>query len=102
MLTMALLVVHALASTPPQEPDIVVVGERLGRLSVNVGRDAKGRMTCGLSESSGSARLDRRLCKEASACVRSGAQERDAIAACIDARKPHLLDDLRRVRDDNG
>ena len=83
-------------SEPRTEADIVVIGRRLAGLSVNVGRDARGRFTCGLSASSGSGRLDAELCRTASRCVREGATDNAGVAACIDRRKPDLLADLRR------
>lgn len=84
------------AAEPQTEADIVVIGRRLAGLTVNVGRDARGRFTCGLNASSGSVRLDAALCRTASRCVREGASNHGAVAACIDRRKPALLTDLRR------
>lgn len=84
------------AAEPQTEADIVVIGRRLAGVSANVGRDARGRFTCSLSASSGSGRLDAELCRTASRCVREGANNNAAVAACIDRRKPALLADLRR------
>ncbi|WP_066812635.1 hypothetical protein [Sphingomonas asaccharolytica] len=83
-------------AVPADQPDIVVVAERLKQVTVTVGRDPRGRSTCALSRSTGSASLDGQLCKTAAKCVKSGAVAPAAIAGCIDARKPALLDDLRR------
>lgn len=79
----------------PAEEEIVVIGQRLARLSAFVRQDG-GRLSCSLSESSGNARLDARLCRTAARCVRDGARENDAVRACIDRRRPALLADLRR------
>lgn len=92
----ALAVAAQVAPAPANESDIVVIAKRLQSVSVNVGRDPRGRFSCGLSQSTGSAKLDEQLCKAATACVRKGAVESAAVSACIDARKPALLDDLRR------
>lgn len=83
-------------AAPADQPDIVVIAERLKQVTVTVGRDPRGRSTCALSRSTGSASLDAQLCKTAAKCVTSGATAPAAIAVCIDARKPALLDDLRR------
>uniref|UniRef100_UPI0035CB4703 hypothetical protein n=1 Tax=uncultured Sphingomonas sp. TaxID=158754 RepID=UPI0035CB4703 len=85
------------AAPPAEEPDIVVIGRRLAALSVAVGRDARGRFTCGLSASSGNARLDEQLCRTAAQCVKTGAINHAAVSACIDGRKPALLEDVRRT-----
>jgi hypothetical protein len=80
----------------PVESDIVVIGQRLQSIAAIVGKDAHGRFTCSLSASSGNVRLDANLCKTASQCVAKGAATPEAVSACIDARKPALLDQLRR------
>jgi hypothetical protein len=83
------------APAPADEGDIVVIGQRLAKLSVMVGKDPRGRFTCNLSETSGSAQLDAQLCRTASKCVATGAGDATAVSACIDRRKPALLADLR-------
>ena len=80
----------------PTDEEIVVIAQKLNGLAVYVGRDAKGRYHCDLSESSGNARLDAQLCKTSAACVKKGATEQAAIKACIDKRKSTLLADFRR------
>ncbi|MEG3178313.1 hypothetical protein U1872_18880 [Sphingomonas sp. RB3P16] len=82
---------------PAAEPDIVVIGRRLAALSVTVGHDPRGRFTCGLSASSGNARLDEQVCRTAANCVKSGANDQGAVSAWIDGRKPALLEDVRRT-----
>lgn len=90
---MILLALMLQALPVQEEPDIVVIGKRLERVSVIVGRDARGKFTCGLNQSTGSARLDASLCKTAATCVRSRAKD---VQACVDARKPALLADVRQ------
>jgi len=92
----ALVLAATLQATPaPAEEEIIVIGQRLARLSVFVRQEGR-RMSCSLSESSGNARLDAQLCRAAARCVRDGARENEAVRACIDRRKPALLADLRR------
>lgn len=94
-----LVLALALQATPVgiQEPDIEVIGRRLASVSVIVGRDPRGHFTCGLSQSSGNAHLDEQLCRVAAKCVKSGATDHGAVSACIDRRKPALLEDVRRA-----
>ena len=96
-----LIALAALAqATPapsPLEADILVIGRRLDQLSVVVGKDARGKFTCSLSETSGNAGLDRNLCKSAAKCVKDGARDQAGVSACIDRRKPALLADVRRT-----
>lgn len=86
------------AQIPSAEDEIVVLGRRLAALQVIVGRDARGKFTCGLSQSSGNVELDSALCKVAATCVRKGANDQGGVTACIEARKPALLDAVRRMR----
>jgi len=84
------------------EDEIVVLGRRLATTQVIVGRDTQGKFTCGLSQSSGNGKLDAALCKAAAVCVRKGANDPPGVAACIEARKPALLDAFRRARGGKG
>ena len=77
------------------EVDIVVVAERLAALEVNIGKDANGRFTCGLSQSSGSLRLDARLCKASAKCAKRHGSDAAAVKACVTSDKPKLLAQLR-------
>lgn len=93
---MILTILALMLQTVPvtaEETDIVVIGHRLRQVSVIVGRDARGKFTCSLNRSSGRARLDAQLCRAAAQCVRQKARD---VGACVDARKPELLDDVRR------
>ncbi|MCP4027571.1 MAG: hypothetical protein GY736_14870 [Sphingomonas sp.] len=96
MIALALALAVQGTPLPAEEPDIVVIGRRLAALSVRVGRDPQGRFTCGLSQSTGNARLDEQLCRTAAKCVKTGAIDQVAAAACIDRRKPALLEGVRR------
>lgn len=93
MIALALLL---MLQATPTEDEIIVIGQRFAALSATVGRDTKGRYTCGLSGTSGSAKLDGSLCKTATTCVRKGAADQVQVAACIEKRKPMLLAEFRR------
>jgi hypothetical protein len=96
MLALALLVTAQAAPEPvPTDEEIVVIAQKLDSLSVRVGRDAKGRYHCDLSESSGTARLDASLCKTSATCVKNGASAQSEVTACIDRRKSTLLAEFR-------
>jgi len=95
---MLLLAVQA----APADDEIVVLGRRLAATQVIVGRDAQGKFTCGLSQSSGNGKLDAALCKAAATCVRKGAGDQAGVTACIEARKPALLDAIRRASGGKG
>ena len=96
ILAFALLAIAQAPEPVPTDEEIVVIAQKLNGLAVYVGRDAKGRYHCDLSESSGNARLDAQLCKTSATCVKKGATEQAAIKACIDKRKSTLLADFRR------
>lgn len=93
ILSALLLLTPAVQDAPAEETDIVVIGKRLDAMSVIVGRDARGKFTCGLNQSSGNARLDASLCRTAATCVRKRAPD---VQACVTARKPALLADVRQ------
>jgi hypothetical protein len=87
----------------PVDQEITVMGARLQALSVMLGHDARGKLACNLSESSGNAGVDEQLCKTAARCFKQGATEHAAMHACIDARKPAILEDFAaRVRARQG
>lgn len=102
-MSFALLLLLA-AQTPPDDPasEIVVIARRFEGIQVTVGKDARGHFTCGLSQSSGSVRLDERLCKASAKCVAKGAGSNEAVRVCIDRRKPGLLADFRREWQSGG
>ncbi|MBO9498305.1 MAG: hypothetical protein J7496_07560 [Novosphingobium sp.] len=94
----ALLAILLAGSAPAVEGgDIVVIAQRFAGISASVTRDAAGKYGCALSDTSGSAKLDSRLCKAATQCVRKGAAASDEVKACIEAAKPKLLADFRRT-----
>lgn len=100
MIISALLLAAAPAAEPPMTVDeeIVVIGQRLQGISVLVGRTPDGDLTCSVDRTSGSTRLDKRLCKTAAKCVRDNSDNPvDAvIKSCIDQKKPKLLAQLRK------
>lgn len=96
----ATLALFAAAQEPPLDPlteeEIVIVGQRLQRVTVNVGRDAKGRWHCGLTGSTGYPKLDERLCRATTKCVQKGKSDDTAIQACVAKAKPRLIAELRK------
>lgn len=96
ILAFALLTTLQAHEPVPTDDEIVVIAQKLNGLAVYVGRDAKGRYHCDLSESSGNARLDAQLCKTSATCVKKGASNQAEVKACIDKRKSTLLADFRR------
>lgn len=96
ILAFALLTIAQAPEPVPTDEEIVVIAQKLNGLAIYVGRDAKGRYHCDLSESSGNARLDAQLCKTSATCVKKGATEQTEVKACIDKRKSTLLADFRR------
>lgn len=99
MLATALLLQSAPAATEPvpTTDEIVVIARRFDALSVGIGRDAKGRYFCNLSDTSGSRALDARLCKATAQCVRKGATGDGAVKACIAKQKRSVLADFRKA-----
>lgn len=95
MLPLALLAAVA-ATSQPSEDEIIVIGKRLSAIEVSISRDAKGRLSCGLSGSSGNARIDQQLCKVSASCFRKGAESGEAVRACVQQRKAGLFDAFRR------
>ncbi|WP_066528347.1 hypothetical protein [Erythrobacter sp. CCH5-A1] len=79
------------------EGEIVVTLERLRRVTVNVVRDPQGRWHCGLAGSTGQARLDDRLCRAVTKCVRKGADSRAKVDACIRTSRAGLARELERA-----
>ena len=96
MIMLAVLAAAQVAAAPAAEDEIVVIGRRFAQTAVIVGKDARGRLTCDLTASSGNVRLDERLCRTASKCVIKGATDNAVVKACIDRKKPDLFADFRR------
>ena len=96
ILSLALLAMAQATEPPPTDEEIVVIARRMNEISVNVGRDPKGRYRCSLSASTGFRRLDDRLCKTVTKCVRKGAANDAAIKECVATSKPKLIEQLRR------
>ena len=100
MIALATLALFAAVQEPALDPlseeEIVIVGQRLNGVTVNVGRDAKGRWHCGLTGSTGYPKLDERLCRATTKCVQKGKSDDAAINACVAKAKPGLLAELRK------
>lgn len=95
MLAAALLFL-APAPVASEAPEIVVVAERFNRLTVSVGQDAKGAWHCSLDGSSGVPRLDDRLCRAVTACVRKQARGGKATEDCVQQNRGRLLRKWKR------
>jgi hypothetical protein len=101
-LLFALLLLQGAADAGPPEADfaeiqeITVVAQRLRQISANVSRDEQGKYQCGLSQSTGLAKLDAALCKATTSCVRKGKDKPDDVCACVAKAKPSLI---ARIRD---
>lgn len=102
MIGLALLALAA-AVAPSGDDEIVVMGRTLEGLAVILARDPAGKLSCNLSASSGDRGVDAGLCKTAARCFKQGAIENAAMRACIDARKPAILNEFAaRVRARQG
>jgi hypothetical protein len=93
---MALAALMLLQTPAATEEEILVVARQLPSTSVWLSRNQAGKLVCGMNQSSGSRRMDERLCKAAAHCLKHGNAQPPQMRACIDARKPQLLDALRR------
>lgn len=99
-----------LASPPPilaeppvaPEDEIVMVLNRLRSITVNVGRDRARGWHCGLDQSTGRAKLDRRLCGAVTKCVKKGATDDAAVQACIRSSRAGLVRELERSMNKRG
>lgn len=102
---MIALAVLALLQAAPvaAEEEITVMGRRMAALAVILGRDARGKLACNLSESSGEGGVDAQLCKTAARCFQQGSVAAEAMRDCIELRKPAILEDFAaRVRARQG
>ena len=91
------LVIAALATTAAAEAnEILVVAERLQRVTVRVTQDHEGHWYCSMDASSGVPSLDANLCKAVTKCVRKGAATEAATRACVTDSKAFLLAQYRR------
>lgn len=89
------LFLTAAAPETAASDEITVIGQRLQSVTVAVAREPSGRYGCSISQTTGNDWLDSRLCETATTCVRKGAETPEAVTACVTARKPDLLDEVR-------
>ncbi|QDP19431.1 hypothetical protein [Sphingomonas xanthus] len=82
--------------TAVQEPDIVVIGRRFQSVEVQLVRDRQGKLHCSLDRSSGSLKLDERLCRASAKCVKQVGSDDAAVKQCITTQKPRLLATFKR------
>ncbi|MEM6857167.1 MAG: hypothetical protein AAF559_04775 [Pseudomonadota bacterium] len=86
------------ASEPLQEPvpEIVVLGN-LRSLKVMVGQDPQGSWHCSMDKSTGRPKLDHSFCKAVTKCVRKGADDSQAVDACIRETRSRLVRKVERA-----
>ena len=96
MIALAVLALAALQAPADPEQEILVVARQLPSVSVWMSRNSAGKYVCGMNQSSGSRRMDDRLCRAAALCLKQRQDTPVLMRACIDARKPELLDQFRR------
>lgn len=101
MSIIALLLLATVADAPAAD-DITVIGERLKSVSVAVARDPGGRYGCSINQTTGNIWLDTRVCETATTCAQKGAETSDAVNACVTARKPDLLAEVRTAVSKQG
>ena len=94
MIVTALLLSLQAAPAEPI-PEIVVLGN-LRSIQVSVGQDREGSWHCSLDRTTGRARLDDRLCRAVTDCVRDGASDDAAISVCIREERGRLIRRIER------
>ncbi len=94
ILAMLLLSIQAAPAEPV--PEIVVLGN-LRSIQASVGQDREGNWHCSLSKSTGRARLDDRFCRAVTKCVREGADDQQAVSACIRDTRSRLVRQVERA-----
>lgn len=85
----ALLALAQTALPPPDEPEIVVLGQ-LRALQANVGQGPDGKWYCSLSGSTGPPKLDDKFCRAVTKCVRKGASDSETVDTCIRTTRNRL------------
>lgn len=92
----SLALVLTAASVPPSVDEIVIIGQRVDALSINVARDREGKLHCSLSASSGIRDLDDRLCRAGAKCVRKHDADHEKVERCMKDGKSALLAKFKR------
>ncbi|MBB3034285.1 hypothetical protein [Alteriqipengyuania lutimaris] len=86
----------ALPAANEPEVDIVVVARRLDRIAFNVAQDREGSWHCSMNGSSGNPKLDSRMCKEVTDCVRKKGAADAQVKACVTGTKEKVLARFRK------
>ena len=94
MIFSALLLSMQAAPAEPV-PEIVVLAN-LRSIRASVGQDSEGNYHCSLDRSTGRAKLDDRLCRAVTQCVREGNMDDAAISNCIREERGRLVRQLER------
>ncbi|MEE4153210.1 MAG: hypothetical protein V2I27_03545 [Erythrobacter sp.] len=98
MLLAAALILAAPAAAEAQAepiPEIVVLGN-LRALRVNVAQDGEGRWHCGLDRSTGRPKIDEKLCRAVTKCVRKGANGDAEVETCVRESRGGLVRQVER------
>ena len=96
-LILTLMLAAAAPASPSEEEEIQVIARALDKVSLNVSRDAKGRLQCSAIQSTGLPKLDGHLCEVTAKCVGKGSVDNAAVRACVAKRKPALLANVRAL-----
>lgn len=102
-LSLALLVALAAAPSGAAEPDtpdddeqeILVIANKLEKITLDIKRDINGRYHCAAVQSTGLEKLDSQLCAITVSCIRKNGWVNDVVKHCVEQRKPALLDTIR-------
>jgi hypothetical protein len=90
MILLTLLALGQPAAAPPppaEDPELVVVAQKVRKMRYRIGTDRKtGAAFCKIGRSSGDARIDARICALAKACVPAKPTKDDAepVRLCIE------------------
>jgi len=78
----------------PIEEEVVVIGQRVRRISYRVGKDRRtGKVACELLRGSGDALLDTRVCEMARRCTPANVTNKDRkrVMACVKAGEQKII-----------
>lgn len=75
-------------ATPDAE---IVVTAQIERIRMTLGRDEQGRTACRIDTSTGDDRLDEVMCRESVKCVKAKPLPLEAMQACLDKRRDHVV-----------
>jgi hypothetical protein len=85
------ILLAAATAVPATDDELVVIARKVDSITLNLGRDAEGHTTCGVSRSSGDVAIDAKLCTIAAKCIKPGPIDEAAVHACVDGKKRKLV-----------